>query len=45
MLCRKTRVLPVECVARGYLAGTGWRDYQRTGQVCGIDLPRGSAQR
>ena len=41
MLCRKTRVLPVECVARGYLAGTGWRDYQRTGQVCGIDLPAG----
>ena len=41
MLCRKTRVLPVECIARGYLAGSGWRDYQRTGQVCGIDLPRG----
>ena len=41
MLCRKTRVLPVECIARGYLAGSGWRDYQRTGQVCGIDLPAG----
>ena len=43
MLCRKTRVLPVECIARGYLAGSGWKDYQRTGQVCGIDLPPGLA--
>ena len=41
MLCRKTRVLPVECIARGYLAGSGWKDYQRSGQVCGIDLPPG----
>ena len=41
MLCRKTQVLPVECIARGYLAGSGWKDYQRSGQVCGIDLPPG----
>ena len=41
MLCRKTRVIPVECIARGYLAGSGWKDYQNTGQVCGIDLPEG----
>ena len=41
MLCRRTRVLPVECIARGYLAGSGWKDYQRDGKVCGIDLPPG----
>ena len=41
MLCRKTQVLPVECIARGHLAGSGWKDYQRSGQVCGIDLPPG----
>lgn len=41
MLCRKARVLPVECIARGHLAGSGWKDYQRRGQVCGIDLPTG----
>ena len=41
MLCRKAQVLPVECIARGYLAGSGWKDYQRSGQVCGIDLPPG----
>ena len=41
MLCRATQVLPVECIARGYLAGSGWKDYQRGGQVCGIDLPSG----
>jgi phosphoribosylaminoimidazole-succinocarboxamide synthase len=41
MLVRKTRPLPVECVARGYLAGSGWKDYQRTGAVCGVPLPAG----
>jgi phosphoribosylaminoimidazole-succinocarboxamide synthase len=41
MLVRRTQVFPVECVVRGYLAGSGWRDYQRTGQVCGHELPRG----
>ena len=41
MLVRKTDPLPVECVARGYLSGSGWKDYQRTGAVCGIALPAG----
>lgn len=41
MICRKTKVVPVECIVRGYLTGSGWVDYQRTGQVCGIDLPEG----
>ena len=41
MLCKAASVLPVECIARGYLAGTGWRDYQASGQICGIDLPEG----
>jgi phosphoribosylaminoimidazole-succinocarboxamide synthase len=39
MLVRRTTPLPVECVARGYLAGSGWKDYQRTGAICGIPLP------
>ena len=41
MLVRRTEVFPVECVVRGYLAGSGWKDYQRTGQVCGHHLPPG----
>ena len=41
MLCRKTEVIPVECIARGYITGTGWKDYQRSGRVCGIELPSG----
>jgi phosphoribosylaminoimidazole-succinocarboxamide synthase len=41
MLVKKTDPLPVECVARGYLSGSGWKDYQRTGAVCGIALPAG----
>ena len=41
MLCRKTDVLPVECIARGYITGSGWKDYQQTGEVCGIPLPEG----
>lgn len=39
--CRKTRVVPIECVVRGYLAGSGWVDYQQTGKVCGVELPAG----
>ena len=39
MLVRKLEMLPVECVARGYLVGSGWRDYQETGAVCGHQLP------
>lgn len=41
MLCRKTEVVPIECIARGYIAGSGWKDYQRDGKVCGIELPKG----
>jgi phosphoribosylaminoimidazole-succinocarboxamide synthase len=41
MLVRHTVPLPVECVARGYLSGSGWKDYQATGAVCGIGLPAG----
>ena len=41
MLCRAAEVIPVECIARGYITGSGWRDYQRTGTVCGISLPDG----
>jgi len=41
MLCRKTNVIPVECIARGYITGSGWKDYQRSGKVCGIELPSG----
>ncbi|MFW6093077.1 MAG: phosphoribosylaminoimidazolesuccinocarboxamide synthase [Pseudomonadota bacterium] len=41
MLCRKTEVVPIECIARGYITGSGWKDYQRTGKVCGIPLPDG----
>ncbi len=39
MLCRKADVVPVECVVRGYLAGSGWREYKESGTVCGIELP------
>jgi phosphoribosylaminoimidazole-succinocarboxamide synthase len=41
MLCRKVDVVPIECIARGYLTGSGWKDYQKTGAVCGIALPKG----
>jgi phosphoribosylaminoimidazole-succinocarboxamide synthase len=41
MLCRRTRPIPIECVARGYLSGSGWKDYQKTGAVCGVTLPKG----
>ncbi len=41
MLCRRTEVIPIECVARGYLAGSGYKDYAATGAVCGIALPAG----
>jgi phosphoribosylaminoimidazole-succinocarboxamide synthase len=41
MLVKKTEVVPIECVARGYLAGSGWKDYRRTGAVCGVPLPPG----
>jgi len=44
MLCRKAEVFPVECVVRGYLAGSGWREYRDRGTVCGVALPPGLRQ-
>jgi phosphoribosylaminoimidazole-succinocarboxamide synthase len=41
MECLRLEMLPLECVVRGYLAGTGWKDYLRSGAVCGVDLPPG----
>jgi len=41
MLCRRTKPLPIECVVRGYLSGSGWKDYRATGKICGIPLPSG----
>ena len=40
-LCRKAEVVPIECVVRGYLAGSGWKEYQQNGMVCGVKLPPG----
>lgn len=44
MLVKKAKPFPVECVARGYIIGSGWKDYQKTGAVCGIPLPAGLKQ-
>jgi phosphoribosylaminoimidazole-succinocarboxamide synthase len=41
MLVRKTEPFAIECVARGYLSGSGWKEYQQTGSICGVKLPRG----
>lgn len=41
MLCRKLTMLPIECIVRGYITGSGWASYQKTGKVCGIQLPEG----
>jgi phosphoribosylaminoimidazole-succinocarboxamide synthase len=41
MICRAARVLPVEAVVRGYLAGSGWKEYRETGRICGVALPTG----
>ena len=41
MLVRKTQPLPIECVVRGYVSGSGWKDYRATGKICGIALPNG----
>ncbi len=41
MMCRKLEMLPVECIVRGYLSGSGWESYQKNGTVCGIQLPAG----
>ncbi|HLE32007.1 MAG TPA: phosphoribosylaminoimidazolesuccinocarboxamide synthase [Bacteroidota bacterium] len=44
MLVKKTKPLPVECVVRGYLSGSGWNDYRESGSVCGVALPKGLAE-
>lgn len=41
MLCKKLTILPVECIVRGYITGSGWASYQKNGTVCGIKLPEG----
>ena len=44
MVVRKAKVIPFECVVRGYLEGSGWKDYFATGQICGIELPKNLRQ-
>jgi len=44
MLCRKCKVVPIECIVRGYVAGSGWKSYDANGTVCGIHLPPGLKQ-
>ena len=44
MMCRKLEMLPLECIVRGYITGSGWASYQETGEVCGIKLPEGLQQ-
>ncbi len=44
MLVKKTKVLPIECIVRGYITGSGWKDYQKTGSLCGYKLPAGLKQ-
>ena len=44
IVVRKLKPLPVEAIVRGYIIGSGWKDYQKTGQVCGIELPKGLRQ-
>jgi len=41
MIVRKTQPLPIECVVRGYVSGSGWKDYRTTGKICGLQLPAG----
>ena len=41
MLCKKLRMIPVECIVRGYITGSGWESYKKNGTVCGISLPEG----
>lgn len=41
MIAKKLDMYPIECVVRGYLSGSGWKEYQQTGSVCGIELPKG----
>src|SRR5574340_1593678 len=44
MVVKKLKPLPIEAVVRGYIIGSGWKDYQKTGKICGIELPRGLQQ-
>ncbi len=44
MLVKKAKVVPIECICRGYLAGSGWKEYQKTKTVCGVSLPEGLRQ-
>src|SRR5438552_16171231 len=44
IVVKKLKPLPIEAVVRGYIIGSGWKDYQKTGKVCGIELPRGLQQ-
>jgi phosphoribosylaminoimidazole-succinocarboxamide synthase len=44
MIGRMCRVIPIECVVRGYLEGSGWKEYQATGKVCGVEIPKGLTQ-
>lgn len=41
MMCKKLEMLPIECIVRGYITGSGWESYKKTGEVCGIKLPEG----
>lgn len=41
MLVRKCKTIPIECIVRGYVAGSGWKDYKNSGKICGIDVPKG----
>ncbi len=41
MLVKKAELIPLECIVRGYISGSGWNDYKKTGKICGIDLPKG----
>ena len=43
-IVRRLKALPIEAVVRGYIIGSGWKDYQKTGKICGIDLPKGMQQ-
>src|SRR4030065_1905873 len=41
MLVKRTQVIPIECVVRGYLSGSGWKEYKTTGKICGLKIPKG----
>ena len=41
IMCKKLEMLPIECIVRGYISGSGWKSYQKTGEICGIKLPEG----